>query len=295
MSKAIPPRGGQTPRRTDRHRDEPPRGGARNADPDAREEGRVTVATNEDDDRRLTAYLDGELDEVSGRRSTRGPSRPHAGAGSNGTRAANHHARPSTRCSKPRRSPRCGRGTTPPSPLLRRAPRRHGERRAPRSPPQSQCRFRHRRRRWTLERRDRGSLAETRRWRKPASSTWRLHAEKLRRSGSPRLGAKSRRCAAARRAARVDRLEDRRAVAAPRRTAAIRRRAARPIGYLDGATPVALCILRDGEADAPLASSSRDGFAVASWAQGGRGYMLIGKIPVERLTTLARSLKEKTG
>ncbi len=67
------------------------------------------------------------------------------------------------------------------------------------------------------------------------------------------------------------------------------------IGYLDGATPVAFCILRDGEADAPLASSSRDGFAVASWAQGGRGYMLIGNIPIERLTALARSLKEKTG
>ena len=67
------------------------------------------------------------------------------------------------------------------------------------------------------------------------------------------------------------------------------------IGYLDGATPVAFCILRDGEADAALASSSRGGFAVASWAQGGRGYMLIGKIPVEQLTALARSLKEKTG
>jgi anti-sigma factor RsiW len=67
------------------------------------------------------------------------------------------------------------------------------------------------------------------------------------------------------------------------------------IGYLDGATPVAFCILRDGEADAPLASSSRDGFAIAAWAQGGRGYMLIGKIPIERLTALARSLKEKTG
>jgi anti-sigma factor RsiW len=67
------------------------------------------------------------------------------------------------------------------------------------------------------------------------------------------------------------------------------------IGYLDGATPVAFCILRDGEPDAPLTTSSRDDFAVASWAQGGRGFMLIGKIPVERLTTLARSLKEKTG
>jgi anti-sigma factor RsiW len=67
------------------------------------------------------------------------------------------------------------------------------------------------------------------------------------------------------------------------------------IGYLDGATPVAFCILRDGEPDAALTTSSRDGFAIASWAQGGRGFMLVGKIPVERLTALARSLKEKTG
>jgi anti-sigma factor RsiW len=67
------------------------------------------------------------------------------------------------------------------------------------------------------------------------------------------------------------------------------------IGYVDGATPVAFCILRDGEADAAFAASSQDGFAVASWAQGGRGFMLIGKIPLERLTTLARALKDKTG
>ena len=67
------------------------------------------------------------------------------------------------------------------------------------------------------------------------------------------------------------------------------------IGYLDGATPVAFCILRDGEPDAALATSSRGGFAVASWAQGGRGFMLIGKIPLDRLTALAQSLKEKTG
>ena len=67
------------------------------------------------------------------------------------------------------------------------------------------------------------------------------------------------------------------------------------IGYLDGATPVAFCILRDGEPDAALATSSRNGFAVAAWAQGGRGFMLIGKVPAERLTMLARSLKERTG
>jgi anti-sigma factor RsiW len=67
------------------------------------------------------------------------------------------------------------------------------------------------------------------------------------------------------------------------------------IGYVDGATPVALCILRDGEADSAFSASSQDGFAIASWARGGRGFMLIGKIPLERLTALARALKEKTG
>ena len=67
------------------------------------------------------------------------------------------------------------------------------------------------------------------------------------------------------------------------------------IAYLDGATPVAFCILHDGEPDAAFATSSRGGFAVASWAHGGHGFMLIGKIPAERVTALARSLKEKTG
>ena len=67
------------------------------------------------------------------------------------------------------------------------------------------------------------------------------------------------------------------------------------IAYLDGATPVAFCITRNGEADAALTTSSRGGFAVASWAQGGRGFMLIGAIPSDRLTILARALKEKTG
>ena len=67
------------------------------------------------------------------------------------------------------------------------------------------------------------------------------------------------------------------------------------IGYLDGATPVAFCILRDGEADAPLSTDSRNGFAAASWAGGGRGFMLVGKVPAERLEGLARLLKQRMG
>lgn len=67
------------------------------------------------------------------------------------------------------------------------------------------------------------------------------------------------------------------------------------IGYLDGATPVAFCVTRNGEADAPLATSERDGFAIAQWAKGGRGFMLIGKIAEARLADLARQLQGKTG
>lgn len=67
------------------------------------------------------------------------------------------------------------------------------------------------------------------------------------------------------------------------------------IGYLDGATPVAFCITRDGEPDTPLATTTHDGFAVAAWAKGGRGFMLIGKIPPERLSAFARELQGRTG
>ena len=67
------------------------------------------------------------------------------------------------------------------------------------------------------------------------------------------------------------------------------------IGYLDGATPVAFCVTRDGEADAPLATSEHDGFAIAQWAKDGRGFMLIGKIAAARLADFARQLQGKTG
>lgn len=67
------------------------------------------------------------------------------------------------------------------------------------------------------------------------------------------------------------------------------------IGYLDGATPVAFCVTRDGEADAPLATSERDGFAIAQWAKDGRGFMVIGKIAPDRLADFARQLHDKIG
>jgi anti-sigma factor RsiW len=67
------------------------------------------------------------------------------------------------------------------------------------------------------------------------------------------------------------------------------------IGYLDGDAPVAFCVMRNGEADAPLTTTSHEGLAIAQWAKGGRGFMMIGKIAPERLVAFARQLQEKTG
>ena len=66
------------------------------------------------------------------------------------------------------------------------------------------------------------------------------------------------------------------------------------IGYVDGAIPIAFCILRDGEKDAPLSLASKEGLMTASWAKGGRGFMLIGDLPGERIDALARALRERT-
>jgi anti-sigma factor RsiW len=65
------------------------------------------------------------------------------------------------------------------------------------------------------------------------------------------------------------------------------------IGYLEGKIPVAFCVFRDGESDAPLTIASRSGFATASWAKGGRGFMLIGDLPADRIEALARVLQER--
>ena len=65
------------------------------------------------------------------------------------------------------------------------------------------------------------------------------------------------------------------------------------IGYLDGTIPVAFCVLRDGEADAPVTTTTSEGFVAASWAKGGRGFMLIGKLPGDRIAALARTLENR--
>jgi len=65
------------------------------------------------------------------------------------------------------------------------------------------------------------------------------------------------------------------------------------IGYVDEATPVAFCVLRDNEVDASLTTASREGFVAASWAKDGRSFMVIGKLPQDRIVALARTLQDR--
>jgi anti-sigma factor RsiW len=66
------------------------------------------------------------------------------------------------------------------------------------------------------------------------------------------------------------------------------------LGYVDPSTgPVLFCIIRNSEPNAAMVAQRRGGFAVASWARDGRGYMLIGRLPTEETTELAHSLEER--
>ena len=66
------------------------------------------------------------------------------------------------------------------------------------------------------------------------------------------------------------------------------------LGYIDPATgPVLFCIIRDSEADAAMTTEKRQGFAVASWARAGRGYMLIGRLADDQIAALAASLEQR--
>jgi anti-sigma factor RsiW len=62
------------------------------------------------------------------------------------------------------------------------------------------------------------------------------------------------------------------------------------LGYVGEATLIAFCILRDGEADAPLATSMRGNFETATWAKFGRGYMVIGRAPPGKIAEVAGDL-----
>ena len=63
------------------------------------------------------------------------------------------------------------------------------------------------------------------------------------------------------------------------------------IAYVDSTgAPVLFCVIANKEADAPLRSEKRDQFSLASWSRNGLSYMVIGRMPEQRVAELAQTL-----
>jgi anti-sigma factor RsiW len=66
------------------------------------------------------------------------------------------------------------------------------------------------------------------------------------------------------------------------------------IAYVDPTgEPVLFCVIANGEPDAPLHSEKRNAFALASWTRNGRGYLVIGRQPEQRVAELAHTLEAR--
>jgi len=66
------------------------------------------------------------------------------------------------------------------------------------------------------------------------------------------------------------------------------------IAYVDSTgAPVLFCVIAKGEADAPARSEKRDSFSLASWSRKGRGYLVISRMPEQRVAELAHTLEAR--
>jgi anti-sigma factor RsiW len=66
-----------------------------------------------------------------------------------------------------------------------------------------------------------------------------------------------------------------------------------PLGqivYRDGGDPIVFCVIHNGEKDAPMRTEILAGVTIASWAHGGRGFLVGGRVAKERATQLAETL-----
>jgi anti-sigma factor RsiW len=65
------------------------------------------------------------------------------------------------------------------------------------------------------------------------------------------------------------------------------------IAYVDSAgEPVMLCVIADQAPDAPIHSEQRGELSLATWSRGGRGHLVVGRIPEERAAAFARTLEK---
>jgi len=66
------------------------------------------------------------------------------------------------------------------------------------------------------------------------------------------------------------------------------------IAYVDAqGSPLMFCIIANHGPDAPLWSERRGDLALASWSRGGRGYLVVGRLPEERALELAQGLEKR--
>jgi anti-sigma factor RsiW len=66
------------------------------------------------------------------------------------------------------------------------------------------------------------------------------------------------------------------------------------IAYVDAnGAPVLFCVIAEAEADAPTRDEMRGDVSLSSWSRGGRGYMVIGRLPEERVAELASTLERR--
>ncbi len=66
------------------------------------------------------------------------------------------------------------------------------------------------------------------------------------------------------------------------------------IAYVEpSGAPVLLCIIANDAADAPIRSQRRDNLSLAWWSRSGRSRLVIGRIPEERAVALARVLETR--
>jgi anti-sigma factor RsiW len=63
------------------------------------------------------------------------------------------------------------------------------------------------------------------------------------------------------------------------------------IGYVDSTgAPVLFCVIANKEVDAPLRSEKRNQFSLASWSRNGLSYLVIGRMPEQRVAEFAQTL-----
>jgi anti-sigma factor RsiW len=66
------------------------------------------------------------------------------------------------------------------------------------------------------------------------------------------------------------------------------------IAYVDAeGSPVMFCIIANEAPDDPMRLEQRGELSLASWSRGGRGYLVIGRIPEERAVAFAETLEKR--